>query len=71
MEFINFFEIKRVIIGKYIEINNSYFYIFVLKKNKVKNCYVLVYYVINKNFLKNELEEVCNKFLDEGESFLK
>ena len=25
----------------------------------------------NKNFSKNELEEVCNKFLDEGESFLK
>lgn len=71
LEFTNSFETKRAIIGKYTEINNSYFYTFVSKKNKVKNCYVSVYYATNKNFSKNELEEVCNKFLDEGESFLK
>ncbi len=71
LEFTNSFETKRAIIGKYTEINNSYFYTFVSKKNKVKNCYVSVYYATDKNFSKNELEEVCNKFLDEGESFLK
>ena len=70
LEFTNSFETKRAIIGKYTEINNSYFYTFVSKKNKVKNCYVSVYYATNKNFSKNELEEVCIKFLDEGESFL-
>ena len=71
LKFTNSFETRRAIIGKYTEINNTYVYTFVSKKNKVKNCYVSVYYATNKNFSKNELEEVCNKFLDEGESFLK
>ena len=71
IEFTNSFETKRAIIGKYTEINNTYVYTFVSKKNKVKNCYVSVCYATDKNFQKNELEKVCNKFLDEGESYLK
>ena len=71
LEFTNSFETKRAIIGKYTEINNTYVYTFVSKKNKVKNCYVSVCYATDKNFQKNELEKVCNKFLDEGESYLK
>ena len=71
LKFTNSFETKRAIIGKYTEINNTYVYTFVSKKNKVKNCYVSVCYATGENFQKNELEKVCNKFLDEGESYLK
>ena len=71
LEFTNSFETKRAIIGKYTETNNTYVYTFVSKKNKVRNCYISVCYATDKNFQKNELEGVCNKFLDEAESFLK
>ena len=71
LEFTNSFETKRAIIGKYTEANSTYVYTFVSKKNKVKNCYVSVYYATDKTFSKDELEKVCNKFLDEAESFLK
>ena len=71
LEFTNFFETKRAIIGKYTEKNNTYVYTFISKKNKVKNCYISVCYTSDKNFSKNELEQVCNKFLDEAENFLK
>ena len=71
LKFTNSFETRRAIIGKYTEINNTYVYTFVSKKNKVKNCYISVCYATDKNFQKNELEKVCNKFLDEGESYLK
>ena len=71
IEFTNSFETKRAIIGKYTEMNNTYDYTFVSKKNKVKNCYISVYYATNRKFSDTELEKVCNKFLDEAESFLK
>ena len=71
LEFTNSFETKRAIIEKYTEANNTYVYAFISKKNRVKNCYISVYYATDREFSKNELEEVCNKFLDEGESFLK
>ena len=71
IEFTNSFETKRAIIGKYTEMNNTYDYTFVSKKNKVKNCYISVYYATNGKFSDTELEKVCNKFLDEAESFLK
>lgn len=71
LEFTNSFETKRAIIEKYTEANNTYVYAFISKKNRVKNCYISVCYATDREFSKNELEEVCNKFLDEGESFLK
>ena len=71
LEFTNSFETKRAIIEKYTEANNTYVYAFISKKNRVKNCYISVYYATDREFSKNELEEVCNKFLDEGESYLK
>lgn len=71
LEFTNSFETKRAIISKYTEANSTYVYQFISKKNKVKNCYISVFYATGKNFVKDELEKVCNKFLNEAESYLK
>lgn len=71
LKFTSSIETERAIIDKYTEINGTYAYAFFAKNQKIKDCNILVLYATDKNFSKNELEKVCNKFLDEGESYLK
>ena len=52
LEFTNSFETKRAIIEKYTEANNTYVYAFISKKNRVKNCYISVYYATDREFSK-------------------
>lgn len=71
LEFTGSIETEKFIIDKYVELNGSYVYIFYVKKPKIKDCNILVLYTTDKKFSRTELEKVCNKFLDEAESYLK
>lgn len=71
LKFTNSIETERGIIDKYVELNGTYVYILYAKKTKIKDCNILVLYTTDENFSKSELEKVCNKFLDEAESYLK
>ena len=71
LKFTNSIETERGIIDKYVELNGTYVYILYAKKPKIKDCNILVLYTTDENFSKSELEKVCNKFLDEAESYLK
>ena len=64
-------ESKRAYINKFKAKDGDYTYSIVAKKTKIKNCYISVLYIINKDFKDNELDKVVDQTLNEIESYLK
>ena len=64
-------ENKRAYIIKFKAKDGSYTYSFVGKKPKVKNCYISILYITNKDLKNNELDKIATQTLNEIESYLK
>ena len=64
-------ENKRAYMLKFKSKDGSYTYSFVEKKPKVKNCYISILYITNKDLKNNELDKIATQTLNEIESYLK
>ena len=64
-------ENKRAYMLKFKSKDGSYTYSFVEKKPKVKNCYISILYITNKDLKNNELDKRATQTLNEIESYLK
>ena len=64
-------ENKRAYMLKFKSKDGSYTYSFVEKKPKVKNCYISILYITNKDLKNNELDKIATQNLNEIESYLK
>ena len=62
-------ENKRAYMLKFKSKDGSYTYSFVEKKPKVKNCYISILYITNKDLKNNELDKIATQTLNEIESY--